>query len=343
MSETVVITGGGTGGHLNVAKEFINELKKRGIKTIYIGSANGKDKEWFENYENLDQTYFMNSRGVVNKNFLGKIKALLEIMKESFKCLKILKKYNVSKVISVGGYSAAPASFAGILKFSCSLYIHEQNSKMGKLNLFTKSFAKDLFSSYEKDSKVKNYPVKVNYFNDARIRSELQTIIFLGGSHGAKAINDFALSQVEFLKEKNIKIIHQTGINDYERVRGEYSKLNLDLNLDLFAFDKNLDLKMREADFAVSRAGASTLWELCASCIPTLYIPYPYAAADHQYYNAKFLNDNNMCFISREKNLNKNLLKECFEKDLNKMSKDLSKSIENGSISDMCDIILENK
>jgi len=339
MQGSVVITGGGTGGHLNVAKEFIDAFYKRGITPFFIGSENGKDKEWFERDFHIKKAYFLQSRGVVNKDFLGKAQALFEIAKEVNHCLNIYNTLNVKTVISVGGYSAAPGSVAGILRGGCKLYIHEQNSKMGKLNQYTKRFASEFFSSYDATSKVKDYPVKMEYFNEARIRQNIKTIIFLGGSHGAKAINDYALNLASSLTKAGIEIIHQTGKKDFERVEAEYKKLGI--NADVFAFNTELYLKMSKADFAVSRAGASTLWELSANALPTLFIPYPSAAGDHQFYNANFLRSKGLCFISREKELKANVLIKCLKADIEKISKGLADSIMYDSVESMVDIILE--
>lgn len=340
MHGTVVITGGGTGGHLNVAREFIQAFSKRGITPIFIGSSNGKDQEWFAHEPKLKSAIFLDTRGVVNKDFQGKVTSLLNIVKETNRCLNIFDKNDVKTVISVGGYSAAPATFAAILKTGCKLYIHEQNSVMGKLNEVTARFAKEVFSSYENSSRVKDYPVKIDFFNEARIRKDVKKIIFLGGSHGAKAINDFALSVAKKLTSDGIEIIHQTGKEDYVKVVKEYVKL--EINAEVFAFSDDLDKKMGEADFAVSRAGASTLWELSANALPTLFVPYPYAAKDHQYYNATFLRDKGMAFVARENELSSKTLFTCLHSDLHKMSKALTNSIMFDSIESMLNIVISD-
>ncbi|MEA3552777.1 MAG: UDP-N-acetylglucosamine--N-acetylmuramyl-(pentapeptide) pyrophosphoryl-undecaprenol N-acetylglucosamine transferase, partial [Campylobacterota bacterium] len=283
MSKTIVVTGGGTGGHLSVAKSFIEEFYNRGYQVIFIGSTKGADKQWFQDHPKLYKTYFMDTRGVVNQNLLGKFNSLFMIFKAVIKSMKIFKQNSVSKVISVGGFSAAPASFASIISKK-DFYIHEQNSVMGRLNQLTAKRAKELFSSYSKTSKVKDYPINEKFFQHSRIRSDIKTIIFLGGSQGASAINNFALKVAPKLSDMNINIIHQTGKNDFEKIKDEYEKLNI--KADVFDFCSELLEKMDKADFAVSRSGASTLWELVALGIPTLFIPYPYAAADHQYHNA---------------------------------------------------------
>ncbi len=336
MSKTIVITGGGTGGHLSVAKSFIEEFYKRGYQIIYIGSTKGQDKQWFENEEKLYKTFFFDTKGVVNQNFLGKLNSLFLILKAVITSIKVIKKYNVSKVISVGGFSAAAASFASIV-IRCDFYIHEQNSVMGKLNSITSKFAKEVFSSYLESSKVKDYPINSKYFQKQRVREDINTIIFLGGSQGAKSINEFALKVAPKLKQMNINIIHQTGKNDYENIKAKYEQLNIDV--DLFDFSTQLLEKMDKADFAISRAGASTLWELVALGIPTFFIPFPYAAANHQYFNAKYLVDNNLCFLQTEKELDENYFFKCIEEDIKEKSQKLIESISNDAIKNIVDII----
>ena len=340
MNETVVVTGGGTGGHLKVADAFIEEFHNRGINVIFIGSSNGQDKAWFENDKRLEKAIFLDTRGVVNKKSFGKVLSLLNIFSKTMQCLKLYSKYNVKTVISVGGFSAAAATFASILKFGCKLYIHEQNSKMGKLNEITSKFATDVFSSFDENSLVKDYPVAKEFFNTARVRDKIKTIAFFGGSQGAICINDFALKVAPKLNQMGIKIIHQTGKNDFERVNAQYKKLNIDA--DVFDFSKDIPNKMAKADFAVSRAGASTLWELCANSLPTFFIPYKYAAGDHQYYNAKVLFDKGMCFLKREEELDEEYFFQAINSDIHKISIQLISSISPNAISLITNIILEN-
>ena len=321
MNGTVVITGGGTGGHLKVADAFIEEFHNRGISVIFIGSSNGQDKAWFEHDRRLKKAFFLDTRGVVNKKGFGKINSLLNIFSKTLYCLNIYSKYNVQTVISVGGFSAAAGTFASVLKMGCKLYIHEQNSKMGKLNQITARFATELFSSYDENSLVKDYPVSKEFFDTARVRDKIKTVAFFGGSQGAICINDFALKVAPRLNEMGINIIHQTGKNDFDRVKEEYNKLNI--KADVFDFSKEIPNKMSKADFAVSRAGASTLWELCANSLPTFFIPYKHAASDHQYYNAKVLKDKGLCFLQREDDLDVEYFFKAINSDIHKISIEL--------------------
>ncbi|MFA9374514.1 MAG: UDP-N-acetylglucosamine--N-acetylmuramyl-(pentapeptide) pyrophosphoryl-undecaprenol N-acetylglucosamine transferase [Poseidonibacter sp.] len=341
MKKSIVITGGGTGGHLKVADAFIDEYFNRGYNVIFIGSSNGLDKQWFEHDDRLKEKYFLDTRGVVNKNLIGKIFSLLNILKKTYFCLKIFSKYKIQTVLSVGGFSAAAATFASIIKPSCKLFIHEQNSRMGKLNQITSRFASELFSSFNNNSVIKDYPVLDVFFKKARIREDIKTIAFFGGSQGAVAINDFALKLAPKLNEMGIKIIHQTGKNDFKRVRDEYKKLNI--NADVFDFTKDIPNKMQEADFAVSRAGASTLWELCANALPTFFIPYKFAASDHQYYNAKDLSTKGLCFLQREDELDEEVFFKAISSDIKSISEQLKDSIKPNAVSLIVDVMTKSE
>jgi UDP-N-acetylglucosamine--N-acetylmuramyl-(pentapeptide) pyrophosphoryl-undecaprenol N-acetylglucosamine transferase len=301
MNDYIAISGGGTGGHLKVAKTLVDELVGRGYKIIYIGSTSGQDKMWFEHYDKIEHKFFLNTKGVVNQGIFGKFKSLFNILKASFQVKKVLKRYGVTKVISVGGFSAAPAVFATLFS-KTKLYIHEQNSKMGALNRLSSRWAKKLFTSYDKKYFLCDYPVDNIFFDTSRIRDEIKTIIFLGGSQGARAINNFALYVAKDLQKRGIKIIHQCGKNDFKKVEQAYLDLQI-VDVELFDFSPDLVKYIAQADFAVSRAGASTLWELCANDLPTLFVPYPHAASDHQYYNALFLKEQKLGFVLRENEL----------------------------------------
>ena len=325
----IAITGGGTGGHLAIAKAIKNELSKRGIPTIYIGSTYGQDKDWFENSE--IPTYFLNSSGVVNKRGVKKVASLTNILKLSFEAKKILKEHKIKKVFSVGGFSAAPASFASLLS-GIPLYIHEQNANIGTLNRILKPFSKKFFNTFLYNDP---YPINEIFFETARLRTEIETIIFLGGSQGAKQINDLAM---EVAKELPYKIIHQTGKRDFERVKKFYQENGIEA--DVFPFDKKLYKKIEQADLAVSRAGASTLFELSANLLPTIYIPYPYAAGDHQFFNAKFLEEKEAGIVRR--NLNKQEFFEILENiEIEKISNNL-KFLKRGGAEKIVDKILES-
>ncbi|TEY09120.1 UDP-N-acetylglucosamine--N-acetylmuramyl-(pentapeptide) pyrophosphoryl-undecaprenol N-acetylglucosamine transferase, partial [Campylobacter sp. US18a] len=164
----------------------------------------------------------------------------------------------------------------------------------------------------------------------------LKNIIFLGGSQGASFINELALNLAPKLQEQNIKIIHQCGKNDFEKCKKHYQNLNI--QADVFDFNSNLEEKMKNADLAISRAGASTLFELCANTLPAIFIPYPYAAKNHQYFNAKFLQDQALCQIFMQDSIN---LDDFFKAMLKLNLEDISTRLQNIAQKNGGDILLE--
>jgi UDP-N-acetylglucosamine--N-acetylmuramyl-(pentapeptide) pyrophosphoryl-undecaprenol N-acetylglucosamine transferase len=100
------------------------------------------------------------------------------------------------------------------------------------------------------------------------------------------------------LLKKGVKVIHQCGKKEYVKLKEFYKKEGLEV--ELYDFIKDMPAVLNRADLAISRSGASTLWELCTNALPAVFIPYPYAAGDHQYYNAKFLKDKNLTYLFRE-------------------------------------------
>lgn len=337
----ISITGGGTGGHLVIARAIKEELNKRGIKPIYIGSTAGQDKAWFENDSGFEQTYFLESQGVVNKKGLRKIQVLYSIIRSAFTCKSIFKKHHIKYVFSVGGYSAAPASF-GALLCGIPLYIHEQNAIQGKLNSLLRPFSKAFFSSYDTQATLTSYPVSEAFFQVTRERNTLKTIIFLGGSQGASFINALAQKLAPILHKEGIAIIHQTGKKEFEAMKAFYDQEKIPA--DVFDFSNAIPAKLAVADFAISRSGASTLWELCAATVPALFIPFPHAAANHQYFNAKALADQKLALIlSQNSEIDPIMLLEQIKQvDLLYVSQHVSDMIQKDGAREIVDVILQN-
>lgn len=334
----IAITGGGTGGHLTIAKALGEECKKQGITTLYIGGTKGQDKQWFNN-ENapFNHIVFLDSTPVVNQSFLGKWSALAKNIAESLKAKQLLQKHNIDACISVGGFSAATGSFGAIFN-KIPFFIHEQNARIGSLNKLLKPFAKNFFSSFEYPyATITPYPVNNDFFIQQRERASLGIIAFFGGSQGAKAINEIAIKLAPLLKKQGIKILHQTGKIDYENIYKAYITQHFHVadsvqdfknnNKDVFVFDFSIQMAeiMNMADFCISRAGASSLWELVSNGLPTLFIPYPYSAKNHQYFNAKSLIDKQLALLYTQEELlhidANDLMNEILKFDLAKISK----------------------
>ena len=431
----VVITGGGTGGHLSVAKAFLEEFNRREITCGFVGSTRGQDQLYFAKEEKFHQKWFLDSCGVVNQRGFSRVSALWQQGRALKKAFEILREFKPDFVLSVGGYSAAPAAFGAKL-LGIPLIIHEQNARIGRLNKILKPFAMLFFSSYLENSPIKFYPVLEGVFRNARVRESVQTILFMGGSQGARAINNFALSMGTELKNRGIKVLCQSGKADFRRVVLEFlndglkvgilrenwellkemeseavdskavlinglphsanapfamtevgssktafamtegkqdSKAGVEsvkgvgsgqdaeslenrvqcveigefsgVDVVVFGFSKSMAEIYALCDFAVCRAGASSLWELCANGLPALFVPYPYAAGNHQYYNAHFIEQKGLGFLCLEQDLFCNVLwdsLELLEGNISKISANLQKECAIDATAQMCDVILQH-
>lgn len=367
----LLITGGGTGGHLAIAQALGEELAKRkgqngGFgEVVYVGSISGQDKQWFgcgnlsagihlanvstplhcgahlgaphSQGENICQsdtsptsiveinkvaknantangdranakatdfseksifsaTYFLPTSGVVDKRGIAKILSLLHHLKSLKTIRAIFAKHDIKAVISVGGFSAAPASIGAIV-FGKPLFIHEQNAIKGRLNALLSPFARRVFSSFGK--RRVPYPIKSQAREKARVRTEIKTIAFIGGSQGARTINHLAISLAPTLLSLGFRIIHQCGQNELESTKAKYAEIGIgtcaqkeadskENKLELFGFSTDILSHLESADICIGRAGASSVWENAALGLPMIYVPYPYAASNHQVHNAEF-------------------------------------------------------
>jgi UDP-N-acetylglucosamine--N-acetylmuramyl-(pentapeptide) pyrophosphoryl-undecaprenol N-acetylglucosamine transferase len=317
----IIFTGGGTGGHLVIAHSLAQIAKERGHKVMFIGSTSGQDRQWFGSSTLFNEVHFLETTGVVNKSGFGKFGALWKVFKALLTSRTLIRTFRADAVVSVGGFSAAPAALAAVAG-GVPLYIHEQNAVTGKLNRLLRPYAKRFFSSYEEGENHCDYPVNGRYFESARIRDSIKTVIFLGGSQGAKFINDLALEIAPWLQEGGIHIIHQCGLKEEERVKDAYRALGIEA--EVYGFTTQIAELCERSDFAVSRSGASTLWELCAAKIPAFYIPFPYAAADHQYHNARYIIDHNAGWCERQGDDVLLKLKEAILSDIHSKSEALS-------------------
>jgi len=331
---SIVMTGGGTGGHLAIIKAVkeplllqVKEAVTEPAEVIYIGSTQGQDRQWFGEDEDFAHKYFFETRGVVNQSRLGKVKSLWMLFKAFLQARRLLKRHKAKVVFSVGGFSSAATAFAA-KSMGIPLVIHEQNAALGSLNRVLQKHATAFISSYLPQSPIQAYPIKQVFFDKARIRDRVETILFLGGSQGAVAINTLALELAPTLHQRGIRIIHQAGERNIDSVTSAYAELGIEA--EVFGFTTRLADFMEEADFAIARAGASTLWELSAMALPTLFVPYPYAASDHQYHNAQFLVEKGLAWLMREDVIEAAQVIALLDEDMSDRSRGLKALIEKG-------------
>ena len=324
---SIVMTGGGTGGHLAIIKAVKEHLNDEEL--IYIGSTKGQDKQWFENDDDFAYKYFFETRGVVNQGALGKVKSLFMMFKATMKAIKLLRKHKAKVVFSVGGFSAAATAFAAkILRIP--LVIHEQNAALGSLNKLLKSYAVAFISSYLDESPIKAYPINRYFLRMPVYETKFIRSSFLEGHKVQRLSIRWLCRSHPNSKKEGLRSFIRLVQKNIDEVQQAYD--DLEIEAEVFGFTDKLADYMNEADFAIARSGASTLWELSATAVPTLYIPYPYAASDHQFHNAQFLVEKDLAWIMRENEIDTEKVLALLDEDLSDKSRGLMEIVEkNGS------------
>lgn len=322
------------------------ECRRRDIPVIYIGSTFGQDIAWFKHkYSDIfSDTYFLDLIPVMNKKVPARAVAFAKNLLQSFQARKILRKHKIKACISVGGFCASATCFASVGYIP--IFIHEQNSVMGSLNKLISPFARRVFSSFDFPRSCRvDYPISSHFAEHRRLRSELRSLLFLGGSQGAMYINDLALRLSPLIHSRGIRIIHQCGHKHIFSIQSSYRDLgftvcNADdllsgVSADVFLFDfsDRIASIMHMADFCVSRAGASSMFELIANNLPTLFIPYPYATKNHQRKNVTMLCDRGLAILRTQEELTHTSVEDIFrifEADLGLISRGLAEFSFNG-------------
>lgn len=307
---TYFITGGGTGGHIYPAIAICDALKKD-IETkeiYYIG--NSKNLE-FEITKKLGYKFLgVNVSGMPRKFGLRLIKWFFELQLAIVKALYYIKKYKPDAIFGTGGYVSAPALFAAGLE-GVPFMIHDSDAQPGIVSKYIAPNARCVSLAFE----VSKQFIRSNnvHVNGNPIREEFKTLskegareglglenkltlCIMGGSQGARSVNDAA---VEILKELslkyNLQIIFQTGKKNYDKVffklKEIYPEFEKDKNIILKPYFDNMATILKASDIAVSRAGSLSISELCACGIASILVPYPHAAADHQRKNAKYMQE----------------------------------------------------
>jgi len=322
-NSVIMITGGGSWGHRYIISEVKEQLSDE--RVVYVGSANGQDKEWFDKDRDFFRSYFLNTSEESDKSFFQQITSFFSLWYAKREAIKIIEELNPKVVFCVGGYSAVPMAYAA-KKMNIPLVIYEQNAYVEEINRELRSYAKYFISPYLNDSPVSTYPVKKDFFIKQRQRTEIKCLFFLGSAKGSSVMTDLALSLAKELDKRGIKIIHQTGEEHLEEVKKQFEALGVAAKL--FGYREKISSFMNEADLAIARAGSSTIWELSANGLPALYIPYPKAPNDHQYHNAKFLVDQKLGWVMREDEIDKEKILSILDEDISLMSTKLISRIE---------------
>ncbi len=288
-----MVSTGGTGGHIFPALSVIEELQKRYpyINILFIGGEKGPEKEMAE--KSGVEFIGLPARGVLGKG-LRSVRTVFWLSKSIFKCLSIYRKFGPEVVIGFGSYAGfVPVLLASLKKIPSA--VHEQNSRPGVTNRFLGSRVHRVLLSF---------PDKYGYFDASKIRitgnpvrSKFEEIrentagrvLVLGGSQGARAINDAVIKSLPKFKSAGVHLVHQCGKQDLNRVLQAYREQKM--SEDVYSFIEDVASVYEWADLIVCRAGASTVAELTTAGRPSVLIPYPYAVQSHQLTNAKRLEE----------------------------------------------------
>ena len=317
----IVVSAGGTGGHIYPALAIIKKFQERekNLEVIYIGTHNRMEKDVVPK---LGIKYIgLEIYGFSKTNIARDFKNIFLIKKAMNKCLEIFNGFKPDIVIGCGGYVTFPVIKAA-KKLGIKTFIHEQNSIPGKSNVHLSKYV-DLVGISFKNSKVYfNKAKKVIYTgnpcgeNALTIKKESKVslgfkpsdklIIIVAGSLGSESLNNKFKAYLSTIDDEKYKVLYITGKNYYDEFikDGNFSK-----NVKVVPYYDNLASIMKDAYLIISRAGASTISEILALKIPSILIPSPYVANNHQYYNALDLANMKVSELIEEKNLNSNIIK----------------------------------
>jgi UDP-N-acetylglucosamine--N-acetylmuramyl-(pentapeptide) pyrophosphoryl-undecaprenol N-acetylglucosamine transferase len=291
---TVIIAGGGTGGHIYPGIAIAQEFKRRDAETeiVFVGTARGLEtkivpREGFR-LELIEVTAL---KGV---SLMQRIKSLLRLPKSFFAVRSLLKRCRPDVVIGVGGYSSGPVVMTAAL-MGIPTMVAEQNALPGFTNRVLARFVRAAAVSFAEaraffghKAVITGNPVRAEFFVvPEKEPGETRRLLLTGGSQGARAINEAMIAALPLLQSSDapLLITHQTGEKDLERVRAAYEQAGMKADVKPF-LEKIVD-EFARADLVVCRAGATTVAELAAAGKPALMIPFPFAADDHQRKNAE--------------------------------------------------------
>ena len=309
----LLIAGGGTGGHLFPGVALAEELRARepdaAIK--FVGTRRGiearvlPDLGW--------DLEFIEVSGLKTVGTLGAVKGMFRLPRALWQARRIVKAFKPDAVIGVGGYASGPVVLAAKLR-GVPTAICEQNSIPGLTNKVLGKLVRSVFLSFDESKRFFNAKKIVMSGNPVR-RDLVQkllgsapeqrtgiSVLVVGGSQGAVAVNELAANALARLaKETPLAITHQTGEKDLEPTSARYRDAGV--TADCRAFIKDMAAAYQHADLIIGRAGATTVAELAIAGKPAIFIPYPFAADNHQELNAKEMADKGAALMFRQAEL----------------------------------------
>jgi UDP-N-acetylglucosamine--N-acetylmuramyl-(pentapeptide) pyrophosphoryl-undecaprenol N-acetylglucosamine transferase len=317
-SKHLAIAGGGTGGHifpaLAIAKAVMNVRPE--IKLTYLGKATGPEARLAR--QNDIRFYDIPARPLARKLSLSNLMIPFTLWRGSSRTVKLIRKEGIGALIGTGGYVSVPA-LMGAKRAKIAIFLQEQNSYPG---IATRLYAKHASRLFIASSKAKKYLSAESNFHQVGnpLRSDFKllsredgldyfdlspdkrTLLVFGGSQGAQALNDKIAENLPFLaKQGNLQMIWQAGKNNFNIYRHAFEASGIQGVV--LEFIERMDLAYASADLAFCRSGALSLAELAACGLPAILVPYPWAAEDHQYHNAREYADSGAAIVVKQSEL----------------------------------------
>lgn len=315
-NQRYIIAGGGTGGHIFPAIAIADSLKQHlpNCEILFVG-ANGRmemEKVPQAGYKIVGLEVVGLQRSLTLKNLLFPFK----LLKSLFQAFSVVRNYKPNACIGVGGYASGPILFIAAL-LGIKIFIQEQNSYPGITNKILSKFAKKIFVAYDNLNQFFNpnkiiltgnpvrkditttLPIKNEAFSFFNLKENKKTILIIGGSLGARTINESIEKNIELFTQHNIQLLWQTGKIYYNGIIERTKDKDLS-DVKIFQFIKEMNLAYAAADIIISRAGALSISELCIVGKPTILIPSPNVSEDHQTKNAMALVNKNAAILIKD-------------------------------------------
>ena len=308
----ILISAGGTGGHIYPALAIIEGFKKydKDLEVLYIGTENRMEKDIVP--KNGIPYYGIEIYGL-SKNIFKDIKDVFLIFKAKKEIKKKILEFKPDVVLGIGGYVTYPVLSAA-KSLHIKTFIHEQNAIPGKTNKMISKYADIIGISFKDSAKYfpnrnvlyTGNPTGIRALNTPRItksslglNDDKPLVVVVCGSLGSETVNNAMKGYLKTLENKDYQVVYITGKNLFE----EFIKIKYPKNIKVLPYLDNLTGLLKETDVLVARAGASTIAEVLSLKVPTIFIPSPYVANNHQYYNAVSLKNDNLALMLEEKDL----------------------------------------
>ncbi len=297
QTKTVVITGGGTGGHLFPAVAVMEALRRAApdLRLVFIGRDAERDREEIER-RGVEFTG-LKLEGLKRRLTVKNGRALWRFAKGVWRCLRLMRTMPKGVVFGVGGYVSAPAMLAGKI-LGWRLALHEQNTVPGLVNRWMAAWCGEVFTTYKATGDylkkvsctVTGFPLRKEMLAVRKVDAALQAekkpfVLAIGGSQGARKIVEMSVAACRRIHDKGIEFdaLIQTGERNYEWAQ----TLNPPPRVRLVPFIREMAEAYDKADMVIARAGSGSLSEIAFFGLPSILIPYPYASGNHQLLNAR--------------------------------------------------------